>query len=162
MELSLGDYAVDDVVTTVRASLRSLANEKGLELVTEVPPGLPDAYGDSKRITQCLLNLVGNALKFTAEGRVEIRVEARDDQLVFAVADTGIGIAADRIGSIFEEFRQADVTISRDFGGTGLGLSITRKLVELHGGRIWVESTPGQGSTFFFSIPARVAREGVA
>jgi signal transduction histidine kinase len=162
MELALGEYVVDDVVNTVTTSLRSLAAAKGLDLVATVPPDLPLCLGDSKRITQCLTNLAGNALKFTAEGRVEIRVEGQGDQLLFAVADTGIGIPADRIGSIFEEFRQADVTISRDFGGTGLGLSITRKLVELHGGRIWVESTPGTGSTFLFSIPKRVAREGVA
>jgi two-component system sensor histidine kinase ChiS len=101
----------------------------------------------------------GQCLKFTREGRVEIRVEAQGEALLFAVSDTGIGIPADRVESIFEEFRQADVTVSRDFGGTGLGLSITRKLVELHGGRIWVESEAGKGSTFFLSIPARVARK---
>lgn len=108
------------------------------------------------------MNLVGNALKFTREGRVEIRVEREGESLRFAVADTGIGIAADQIDGIFDEFRQADATVSRDFGGTGLGLSITRKLVELHGGRIWVESVPGQGSTFSFSIPVRVAKEAAA
>jgi signal transduction histidine kinase len=153
---------VEDVVNTVKLSLRSLAASKGLDLVTAVAPDLPLALGDGKRITQCLMNLVGNALKFTVEGRVEIRAEARGDVLLFAVADTGIGIPADQIGTIFEEFRQADATVSRDFGGTGLGLSITKKLVELHGGRIWVESEPGKGSTFFFSIPARVAGAAVA
>jgi signal transduction histidine kinase len=162
MELALGEYVVDDVVNTVTTSLRSLAAAKGVELVSTVPADLPLAVGDSKRITQCLTNLAGNALKFTAEGRVEIRVAVQGDQLLFAVADTGIGISPDRMGSIFEEFRQADVTISRDFGGTGLGLSITRKLVELHGGRIWVESSPGKGSTFFFSIPLRLERETAA
>src|SRR6185295_1264757 len=104
----------------------------------------------------------GNALKFTQEGRVEIRAEREGERLVFAVSDTGIGISADQLDSIFEEFRQADATVSRDFGGTGLGLSITRKLVELHGGRTWVESVPGKGSTFFFSIPVTVAREAPA
>jgi signal transduction histidine kinase len=162
MELALGEYVVEDLVGTVKLSLRSLAASKGLELVTTVAPDLPLALGDGKRITQCLMNLAGNALKFTAEGRVEIRAEARGDTLLFAVADTGIGIPAEQLGTIFEEFRQADATVSRDFGGTGLGLSITRKLVELHGGRIWVESEPGKGSTFFFSIPVRVAREAVA
>jgi signal transduction histidine kinase len=81
---------------------------------------------------------------------------------MFAVSDTGIGIPAEQVGHIFEEFRQADVTVSREFGGTGLGLSITRKLVELHGGRIWVESVEGKGSTFFFRVPVRVAPEQVA
>jgi signal transduction histidine kinase len=158
MELALGEYVVEDIVNTVALSLRSLAATKGLELVATVPPDLPLCVGDGKRITQCLTNLAGNALKFTAEGRVEIRVEAQGDAVLYAVSDTGIGIPADQVGNIFEEFRQADVTVSRDFGGTGLGLSITRKLVELHGGRIWVESELGKGSTFFFSIPARVAR----
>jgi signal transduction histidine kinase len=162
MELALGEYVVEDIVNTVKLSLRALAATKGLDLVTTVPPDLPLGVGDGKRITQCLMNLAGNALKFTREGRVEIRVAAEGESLLFAVSDTGIGIPADQIESIFEEFRQADATVSRDFGGTGLGLSITRKLVELHGGRIWVESQAGKGSTFFFSIPVRVAREAAA
>ncbi len=162
MELALGEYVVDDIVNTVALSLRSLAATKGLELVATLSPDLPLCVGDGKRITQCLTNLAGNALKFTAEGRVEIRVEVQGDAVLYAVSDTGIGIPADQVGNIFEEFRQADVTVSRDFGGTGLGLSITRKLVELHGGRVWVESEVGKGSTFFFTIPARVTREATA
>ena len=162
MELALGEYVVEDIVNTVKLSLRALASTKGLDLVTAVAPDLPLCVGDGKRITQCLMNLAGNALKFTREGRVEIRAELEGENKLFAVADTGIGIPADQIDSIFEEFRQADATVSRDFGGTGLGLSITRKLVELHGGQIWVESLPGKGSTFFFSIPVRVAREATA
>ena len=162
MELALGEYLVEDIVNTVKLSLRSLAVTKGLDFVTTVPPELPLAVGDGKRITQCLMNVAGNALKFTREGRVEIRAELQGESLLFAVSDTGIGIPADQVESIFEEFRQADATVSRDFGGTGLGLSITRKLVELHGGRIWVESLAGKGSTFFFSIPVRVAREAAA
>jgi len=162
MELALGEYVVEDIVNTVKLSLRALASTKGLDLVTAVTPDLPLCVGDGKRITQCLMNLAGNALKFTREGRVEIRAELEGENMLFAVADTGIGIPADQIDSIFEEFRQADATVSRDFGGTGLGLSITRKLVELHGGQIWVESLPGKGSTFFFSIPGRVAKEAGA
>ena len=162
MELALGEYVVEDVVNTVKLSLRALAATKGLDLVTAVAPNLPLCVGDGKRITQCLMNLAGNALKFTREGRVEIRVELQGESLLFAVADTGIGIPADQVEHIFEEFRQADATVSRDFGGTGLGLSISRKLVELHGGRIWVESEEGKGSTFFFSIPVRMAREATA
>ena len=159
MELAPSEYVVEDVVNTVKLSLRSLAATKGLELVATVAPDLPLCFGDGKRITQCLMNLAGNALKFTAEGRVEIRVEQEGDHLRFAVADTGIGIPADQLGHIFEEFRQADATVSRDFGGTGLGLAITKKLVELHGGRIWVESEPGKGSTFFFTVPVRMQQE---
>jgi signal transduction histidine kinase len=162
MELALGDYSVEDVVTTVQSSLRSLAVEKGLDFVTSVQPDTPLCLGDAKRITQCLMNLAGNALKFTKEGRVEIRVEREGEALLFRVSDTGIGMSPDQLEHIFEEFRQVDATITREFGGTGLGLSITKRFVELHGGRIWVESVVGKGSTFFFSIPLRVEREATA
>jgi signal transduction histidine kinase len=162
MELSLGDYAVADVVGTVRASLRSMANEKAIDLVTDVEPNLPDAYGDAKRITQCLLNLVGNALKFTHHGRVTVGVELRGDQLQYRVTDTGIGIPGDRLDEVFTQFRQVDTTTTRDFGGTGLGLSITKKFVEMHGGRIWAESELGKGSSFYFTIPLRVERASTA
>ena len=162
MDLALGDYVVDDVVSPVRQALHALAAAKGLDLAVTIPAETPLCFGDGKRLTQCVMNLAGNALKFTREGRVEVRVEVQDEDLLFAVADTGIGIPAEQVGHIFEEFRQADVTVSREFGGTGLGLSITRKLVELHGGRIWVESVEGKGSTFFFRVPVRVAREAAA
>jgi len=102
------------------------------------------------------MNLAGNALKFTRRGRVEIAVELRGDLLVYRVTDTGIGIAADKVETLFDEFRQADATIAGEFGGTGLGLSITRKFVELHKGRIWVESESGRGSAFFIAIPLRL------
>jgi signal transduction histidine kinase len=157
MELSLTDYSVAEVVETARTSLRSLAAEKGLEFTAEVQPDIPLAYGDGKRITQCLTNLVGNALKFTKEGTVAIRAGLDGERVVYSVTDTGIGIAPDQLDHIFGEFRQVDAGISREFGGTGLGLSITKTFVELHGGRIWVESEPGRGSTFHFAIPLRVA-----
>jgi signal transduction histidine kinase len=155
MELNLADYAVVDVIAMVHSSLRSLAAEKGLEFVTAVPNDLPPARGDAGRITQCLLNLAGNALKFTQQGRVEVRVEHEGDQLLYRVSDTGIGIAPAQLHDLFTEFRQADATVASEFGGTGLGLSITKKFVELHGGRIWVESERGKGSTFFFTVPVR-------
>ena len=160
MELALGEYSVQDVVDAARASLRSLATEKGLDFVTEVPPDVPAGYGDGKRISQCLLNLAGNAIKFTRQGRVVIGVEQQDDWLRYRVSDTGIGIPADQIEVVFAEFRQVDATITREFGGTGLGLSITKKFVEMHGGRIWVESELGKGSTFSFTIPVRVKEDG--
>jgi signal transduction histidine kinase len=158
MELALGNYSVQDIVESVRASLRSLAADKGLEFVATVPDDIPLAYGDGGRITQCLLNLAGNALKFTRHGRVAISVALHDDHLVYRVEDTGIGIAPDKIESIFAEFRQGDASITSEFGGTGLGLSITKKFVEMHRGRIWVESELGKGSTFFFAIPLRLDR----
>ena len=160
MDLAPGEYLVQDAVRVVWGSLGSLAAEKGLEFVTIVPEDLPPAYGDSRRLTQCLMNLAGNALKFTRQGRVEIAVERLGDVLRFRVSDTGIGIRPERIGGIFAEFQQADATISREFGGTGLGLSITKKFVEMHGGRVWVESELGKGSTFFFSIPMRLETGG--
>jgi signal transduction histidine kinase len=155
MELSLGDYLVPDTVDRVKASLSSLAAQKGIALVTAVPADLPLARGDAGRITQCLMNLAGNALKFTREGRVEIAVDLRGDTLQYRVTDTGIGIAKDQLEAIFGEFQQGDPTITREFGGTGLGLSITKKFVEMHGGRIWVDSELGKGSTFSFAIPVR-------
>ena len=156
MELAPSDYAVQDVVESVRSSLRPLAADKGLEFVTAVPADIPLAYGDAGRITQCLMNLAGNSLKFTREGRVEISVELRGELLAYRVSDTGIGIAKDKIDSVFAEFRQADATIAGEYGGTGLGLSISRKFVEMHGGRIWVESELGKGSAFLFEIPLRL------
>ena len=156
MELAPADYAVGDVLETVRASLRSLASEKGLEFSVAAPPDPPLAHGDAKRITQCLLNLAGNAIKFTRQGRVEIAAAVDGKTLRYRVSDTGIGIPADQLDNIFGEFRQVDATIAREFGGTGLGLSITKKFVELHGGRIWVESEPGKGSTVFFEVPLRL------
>jgi signal transduction histidine kinase/HAMP domain-containing protein len=156
MELALADYSVQDTVGSVRVSLRSLAEDKGLEFVATVPEDIPLAYGDGGRIVQCLTNLAGNALKFTREGRVEIAAELRGDRLLYRVSDTGIGIAPDKIDTLFAEFRQSDATIARDFGGTGLGLSITKKFVELHGGRIWIESELGRGSTFFIEVPLRL------
>ena len=108
------------------------------------------------------MNLAGNAIKFTKEGRVEIAAERRGDTLVYRVTDTGIGIPEDQLDNVFAEFRQVDATISREYGGTGLGLSITKKFVELHGGRIWVESTLGKGSTFSFAVPVRLPDGRVA
>jgi signal transduction histidine kinase len=156
MELALAEYSVQDIVDTLKASLHSLAREKGLEFVAAAQEDIPLACGDGKRITQCLTNLAGNALKFTKQGRVEVWVERKRDLLQYRVSDTGIGIPKDQIENVFAEFRQVDATITREFGGTGLGLSITKKFVEMHGGRLWVESEIGKGSTFFFEIPLRV------
>ena len=157
MELALTDYVVQDTVERVRASLHSLAADKGLEFVASVREDIPLAYGDAGRITQCLMNLAGNALKFTRHGRVGISAELQDDLLVYRVSDTGIGIPKDRMETVFAEFRQGGAGITSEFGGTGLGLSITKKFVEMHRGRIWVESVLGEGSTFFIAVPLRLA-----
>jgi signal transduction histidine kinase len=156
MELALTEYSVQDIVDTVGSSLQSLAAEKGIEFVVRAQPGIPLAVGDSMRITQCLLNLAANALKFTKEGRVEVGVEQDGEMLHYRVSDTGIGIPKDRLELIFAEFQQANATVTQEFGGTGLGLSITKKFVELHGGQIHAESELGKGSTISFDIPLRV------
>jgi len=162
MELSPTEYSVQDIVDTVNSSLHSLAAEKGLEFVAEAQADIPVAFGDGQRLTQCLMNLAGNALKFTMQGRVEIWVERQEGTLVYRVSDTGIGIPQHQLETIFVEFQQAEPTITHEFGGTGLGLSITKKFVEMHGGRIWVESELGKGSTFFFSIPLRLEKGRLA
>jgi signal transduction histidine kinase len=162
MELVLSEYSVQDVVETVRASLQSLALEKGLGFTAAADDDIPLALGDGKRITQCLMNLVGNALKFTRRGRVAVRVDRQGDNLLYQVSDTGIGIPQEELENIFGEFQQVDTTITREFSGTGLGLNITKKFVELHGGRIWVESELGKGSTFFFTVPLRMNDGGSA
>src|SRR5262249_22733806 len=126
------------------------------EFVASLPEDLPLAYGDGGRITQCLMNLAGNSLKFTKQGKVEIAVAQQNGLLRYSVSDTGIGIPSDKIGTLFTEFKQTDATIASEYGGTGLGLSITKKFIEMHGGKIWVESEVGKGSAFIFEIPLRV------
>jgi signal transduction histidine kinase len=160
MELVLAEYSVQDVVETVRTSLQSLALERGLGFVAAADDDIPLAFGDGRRITQCLMNLVGNALKFSKHGRVVVGVEQRGEDLLYHVSDTGIGIPKEELENIFTEFRQVGTALTREFTGTGLGLNITKKFVEMHGGRIWVESELGKGSTFFFSIPLRVNANG--
>ncbi len=156
--LSLSDYSIREVVHTVMASVESLAAEKRLALKVTVPRDLPPGKGDERRITQLLLNLVGNAIKFTEAGEVGVRVTAADDQFLVAVSDTGPGISEADQRKIFEEFQQVDTPSTRSKGGTGLGLSIAKRIAEMHGGRMWVESSLGKGSTFSFILPVRVER----
>ncbi|HLZ48985.1 MAG TPA: ATP-binding protein, partial [Candidatus Limnocylindria bacterium] len=118
-----------------------------------LPPGLPAVSADAPRFDQVLTNLVANAVKFTERGTVTISARTEGTDVVVSVADTGIGIAPEAQGYIFDEFRQEDASTTRQFGGTGLGLAIAKKLVELQDGRIWLESAPGRGSTFFFTVP---------
>ena len=156
LTLALNDYSMKEVVQTVMTAVEALAAEKKLALKVAVPPDLPPGKGDERRITQILLNLVGNAIKFTEVGEVRIEAIARDGEFVVSVSDTGPGIAPADQQKIFEEFQQADSSTTRKKGGTGLGLSIAKRIIELHGGRIWVESSPGKGSTFSFTLPVHV------
>ncbi len=153
LKLSLADYSLKEVVQNVYSAVEALAKEKHIALKVEVPPHLPVARGDERKLTQVLLNLVGNAIKFTDTGEVAIRAFATNGSFTIAVRDTGPGIAEAEQAKIFEEFQQADSSITKKKGGTGLGLAIAKRIVELHGGRIWVESSPGQGSTFSFTLP---------
>jgi GAF domain-containing protein len=156
LTLSLDDYSLSDVVHGVVSAVEPLAAEKRLAFKAEVAPGLPAGRGDGRRLSQVLLNLVGNAIKFTDKGEVAIKASAADGAFAVAVCDTGPGIPPVDQAKIFEEFQQADSSITRKKGGTGLGLSIAKRIIEMHGGRIWVESEPGKGSTFRFTLPVRV------
>jgi signal transduction histidine kinase len=158
LTLALSEYSMSDVVQTVATAVESLAAEKHLALKVAVAPDLPLGFGDERRIGQVLLNLVGNAIKFTELGEVRVEVSASDGAFRVAVADTGPGIAPEDQEKIFQEFQQVDSSSTRKKGGTGLGLSIAKRIVEMHGGRIWVESSPGKGSIFWFTLPVRVMR----
>jgi signal transduction histidine kinase len=156
LTLSLADYSLKEIVDGVIIALEPLAVEKRLVLRADVPADLPTGHGDERRISQVLMNLVGNAIKFTDEGEVAIRASAANGSFTVAVCDSGPGINPPDQDRIFEEFQQADSSSTRRKGGTGLGLSIAKRIVELHKGRIWVKSAVGKGSTFFFSLSVRV------
>ncbi len=167
LELDLIPFDLGDAMDETIRALAPRAHQKGLELIYQETPGVPCAVvGDPGRLRQIIVNLVGNALKFTEQGEVALRVdrEGPDGERVvlhFAIADTGIGIALEKQATIFEAFTQVDASTTRRFGGTGLGLTITSRLVALMGGRIWVESRLGQGSTFHFTVPFEVPPESL-
>ncbi len=156
LTLALSEYSMTDVIQTVVTALGSLASEKKLALKTVVSPDLPPGKGDERRIAQVLLNLVGNAIKFTQIGEVRVEATVSNSAFVVSVSDTGSGISEADQQKIFEEFYQVDSSSTREKGGTGLGLSIAKRIIELQGGRIWVESSVGKGSTFRFTLPVRV------
>ena len=155
MELDLQEVEVPEVIEQVMAVVQPMAQEKGLTLESRIAPNLRPVKADPDRLRQVILNLLSNAVKFTAEGSVTVDAGATSDSrcLELKVIDSGIGIAPDLHEVIFDEFRQADSTSTREFGGTGLGLAISRRLSRLHGGDIIVESAPGKGSTFTVTIP---------
>jgi signal transduction histidine kinase len=159
LTLTLADYSITDVVQTVLTAVEPLATGKHLALKSELAPNLPRVRGDERRIAQVLLNLVGNAIKFTDSGEVALRTSAANGSVTVAVRDTGPGISEADQGRIFEEFQQADTSITKKTGGTGLGLAISKRIVELHGGRIRVESVIGKGATFLVTVPVRVEQQ---
>jgi signal transduction histidine kinase len=159
LALELSDYSLEDIAQVVRSTLEPLATDKKLAFKVEMPTRLPPGRGDGRRLTQVLINLVGNAIKFTDAGEVAIKAEANNGAFHVAVRDTGPGISAADQTKLFQEFQQADNAITKKKGGTGLGLAISKRIIEMHGGRIWVESQPGQGSTFAFTLPITVERQ---
>jgi signal transduction histidine kinase len=160
LTLSIDDYSVANVVQTVVSATESLAAAKKLPLIVNVSDDLPIGQGDERRIAQVLLNLVGNAIKFTDVGEVRITVTAPNGVFAVAVADTGPGIPDAERGQIFQEFHQVDSSNTKKKGGTGLGLAIAKRIVELHGGHLWVESELGKGSTFHLELPIRAEQRG--
>ena len=158
--LDLSDYSLRDVAQTVYSAVEPLAADKKLAFKADVAPDLPPGRGDERRLTQVLLNLVGNAIKFTDAGEVTIKADASNGTFNLSVHDTGPGISAADQAKLFQEFQQADNSITRKKGGTGLGLAISKRIIEMHGGRIWVESVVGRGSTFFVALPVLVRAKG--
>jgi signal transduction histidine kinase len=153
--LNMAEYAIESVIETVRSATESLAQNKKLSLKTQVAKSLPVGLGDEQRLTQVLLNLVGNAIKFTDAGEVRVTAKAINGHYALTVADTGPGIPEEHQSRIFEQFHQVDNSNTKARSGTGLGLAIAKQIVEMHGGRIWVESTLGKGSTFRIELPTR-------
>ncbi|MGA7525126.1 MAG: response regulator [Acidobacteriaceae bacterium] len=158
IELETVDFDLRECLETTLRTLALRADEKGLELLCDVRPEVPEQLrGDSNRLRQVLMNLLGNAIKFTHTGEVALKVGCREPEhgkctLQCEVSDTGIGIAPGKLESVFHSFSQADASTTREYGGTGLGLTISRSLVEMMGGRIWVESVLGKGSSFHFTV----------
>jgi signal transduction histidine kinase len=159
LTLSLSDYSLKSVMQSVFSAVEPLASEKQIALKIDAAKELPQGRGDERRLTQVLLNLVGNAIKFTDKGEVSITGCCANGSFTVAVRDTGPGISSADQAKLFQEFQQADNSITRKKGGTGLGLAISRRIIEMHGGRIWVESSPGHGSTFAFTLPVTVEEQ---
>src|SRR6185503_671171 len=153
LRLDLAEYSIQEVAQTVYSAVEPLAADKRLVFKCEVAPNLPAGHGDGRRLAQVLLNLVGNAIKFTDSGEVVIKAGASNGTFNLSVRDTGPGISSADQAKLFQEFQQADNSITKKKGGTGLGLAISKHIIEMHGGRIWVESDVGKGSTFTFMVP---------
>jgi signal transduction histidine kinase len=153
--------AISEVVERATAATSSLlAGDRGPRLVVDIAPGLPPVRGDRDRLLQVVINLISNAVKFTPDGTISVVAAPDPEGVRVAVIDTGVGIAPEDQAKVFEPFGQATDGLTDKPRGTGLGLPICREIVERHGGRLWLESTPGQGSTFVFTLPAAGASPG--
>ncbi|MEO8303533.1 MAG: ATP-binding protein, partial [Betaproteobacteria bacterium] len=162
MELDVATFDLSSAISNAMTLIRERAQKHGIALTLDANPALGEITADERKFKQILLNLLSNAVKFTPDsGQIEVRARREAGDVVVAVRDTGIGIAPGDQAAVFQEFRQVGNNYTSKQEGTGLGLALTRKFVELHGGRIWLESEPGKGSTFTFTIPANAARSEV-
>lgn len=163
LRLSLKSVNLHDTCAVVQELVASLVESKGIELINDVPADLPSAWADENRLQQILNNLIGNAIKFTDQGWVRVCAGVGDDdRIAVSVCDTGVGIASDKHAQVFESFEQVDGSATRSYGGTGLGLAVTRSLVKALGGEIWLESLPGAGACFTFTLPVASAEQVAA
>ncbi len=153
LTLQIGPLDIHALAEVVVMLSSPMIKDSGIELVNRIEPLGPAVYGDENRLQQILYNLIGNAIKFTEQGTIAVSAEVKGEEMVITVSDTGIGIAAEKLESVFESFEQVDGSTDRLYGGTGLGLAVTKQLVELHGGRIWGESTVGEGTSLRFTLP---------
>lgn len=159
MEISRDQFKVKDVVSEVTRSFSPMISQKGLRLVTDIPDDIPEVRSDRKKVFQILLNLVGNAVKFTETGEIRIGCRVTDNQVEISVSDTGTGIKKENMELLFEAFRQIDGSAQRKYQGSGLGLYLCKKLVSLLGGTIRAESEYGKGSTFIFTLPLKIGKD---
>jgi len=156
MELNVEEVNINEVTDEALELVRPHADEKGLEVRSLIPTALPNVWADRARVRQVLANMLANAVKFTERGSVSVSASSAEGWVTISVTDTGVGISPEAQAYVFDEFRQADSSTTRRYGGTGLGLAISKRLITLHGGRIWVDSEVGKGSTFHFTLPIRV------
>jgi len=160
LQLMLAPVDIKTVTNIVLTLSKTLVKQKDLKIIEVIENDLPLVEADENRLQQILYNLVGNALKFTNSGYVSISAYIVGDKMEVSVTDSGIGIPLNMQKNIFDSFSQAEESIAREYGGTGLGLAVTKQLVELHGGEIWIKSTPGIGSAFFFTLPLSATKRG--
>ncbi len=153
LQLQLKSLDLKSLVDVTVRSCQTLLGNSSVQLKNQIAEGLPPILADDNRLQQILFNLIGNAIKFTEKGAIAVQAKKENGMIELCVADTGIGIPKEKQAIIFQSFEQADGSTAREYGGTGLGLSITKQLVELHGGQIWLDSKPREGTKFFFTIP---------
>ena len=153
--LNYDTFPISDLLAEVIPVVEQLARQKGLTLTYSVAPDIGSPYADKAKTKQVLINILGNAIKFTNEGSVKLNVADTDGDFVFKVTDTGMGMKNEDLEAIFESFKQVGPAQIAGYEGTGLGLAISKQFIEMQGGKVWAESEPGNGSTFTFTLPKK-------